>query len=128
MKRKVLRYTGRFFAVIGVLATGFGIWLYATYPKAPDVQTADLNDSVAFMSSEEFGRMFEFHRRQFALDLIEKMREKTFDQLIGMMMTRNPAHRTIARNMREEPYRDEVEGAMFSLMLDKFFEQPEAKQ
>jgi len=80
------------------------------------------------MASEDFNRMFESHRKQYALDLVEKLREKSFDELIALVLSRNPMHRELARNIRNSEFRDEVEGAVFSVMLDKFYEQPEAKR
>jgi hypothetical protein len=128
MSRKVLRWSLWFFAAVGVIAVALGVWLWATYPSRPDVASADLNDSLAFMGSEDFNRMFEFHQRDFALALVEKMREKTFEELIGMMLSRNPVHKAVADNLRHSPFRQEVESALANVMLDKFYEQPESKR
>jgi len=43
MKKKVAQYAYRFFAVVGVLAMGLGIWMYLTYPKAGDIAASDLD-------------------------------------------------------------------------------------
>jgi hypothetical protein len=128
MKQKIAKYASRFFAVVGILATALAVWIYVTYPKAPDVAKADINDSLDFMGSEDFKRMFEFDQRKYALALVEKLREKSFDELIGMMLSRNPAHREIGRNLRDSEFRHEVEAALANVLLDEFYEQPEGKR
>lgn len=128
MKQTFWKYTSKFFTIVGFLALGLGIWLYVTYPKAPDVASGDLDESMAFMGSEEFNQMFEFHRRKYAMEIVDKLGEKSFDELVALVMSRNPVHREVARNIRNSEFRDEIEGAVFRVMLDKFYEQPEAKR
>lgn len=128
MRRDVKRWSTWLGISAGVLAIGFGIWTWLTYPDPPDVATSDVNVSLAFMGSEEYNQMYEFHRRQYALDLVKKMREKSFDELMTLMLSRDPVHREVARNLHDSSFREEVENELFSVLLDKFYEQPDAKR
>lgn len=128
MSRNLMRWSVWFFATVGVIAGGIAIWSWATYPEPPDVASSDVSDSLAFMGSDEFNEMYQFHRRRYAMELVEKLREKSFDELIALVMSRNPAHRSVAKNLRASAFFEEVESALFNVMIDKFYEQPEAKR
>ena len=128
--RRALRISLRLLLCALVLAGGWAGWRWATYPRYPDVATAPVEDSIAFMGSDEFNRMFEWHRRRFALAVAEKMREKTFAQILSMIMSRNPQHEQAGKNVRQldRDARRDIADALTCVFLDKFFEEPAMKQ
>ncbi len=115
-------------AAVVSIALAWGIWLWATYPKAPDVASADLGESMAFMGSDEFNRMFESHRKQFFLDVINKLREKSLGELIAMGMRGEMKDQDLSKNIQGLVQDEEVQGAVLELILDKFYEQPKVQR
>jgi hypothetical protein len=111
-----------------VIGGAWGIWRWATYPKYPDLATATVEEAIAFMGDDEFNRMFEWHRRRYALGVAEKMREKPFAEIMRMMTSRAPEHEAAARNIRRLEARREIGDAFTRVFLDKFFEEPPMKQ
>jgi hypothetical protein len=107
---------------------GWGAWRWWTYPKAPNVKTASLEDCLHFMSTNEFNRMFESDRTRFALATMEKMRERSFGQLLVLIAKPDPDFPNRARNLRQMEERGEVVAAAVRVFLDKFFDEPPAKQ
>jgi len=114
-------------AVVSV-AVSWSLWLWATYPKAPDVASADLGVSMAFMGSDEFNRMFGSHRKQYFLDLINKLREKSMGELIAMGMRDEMKDPDLSKNIQRLAQDEEVQGAVLELILDKFYEQPQVQR
>ena len=115
---------------ISLLATGaWGVHRWATYPDVPDVATADLNESIAFMGTDEFNRLFARHRKAYALAIVNELEKKSFEDLVRLMMDRNGRRLGGAvRNFRDIPGREEIEDAFGRLFLNKFYEMPKLKR
>jgi hypothetical protein len=107
---------------------GWGAWRWWKYPKAPDVKTASLEDCLHFMSTDEFNRMFESDRKRFALASMEKMRERSFGQLLMLIAKPDPDFPNRSRNLRQLEDRGEVVAVAARVFLDKFFDEPPEKQ
>jgi hypothetical protein len=112
-------------AVFVVVAT-WGAIYWARYPKVPDVSKAPLDEAMHFAASDDFNRMAEWHRRRYLLGLVDRMHEKSFADLVSLMMTPDPDRKKQAENANRLTAADkkEVGGAWMRLFLDKFFELP----
>ena len=114
-----------FSAVVLVLAAGvWGAVWWARYPKVPDLARTDFKDAMRFIGTDDFNRMTEAHRKRYAIATAEKLRQKSFRDLVEMSMTPDPGYRKVAENMNRLKDRDEVGGAYMRVFLDKFFELP----
>ena len=105
---------------------GWGIWRWATYPVKPDVAHVDVNESIAFIGTNDFNRLFESDRKKYVLAVIDRLHEKSFPELIALGTFNESHHREAAANVRSLEGREEIEGAMLRLILDKFYEQSPA--
>ncbi len=126
MRRRILRIA--LLAAIALVAGGgiVGLWIWRHYPKAPDVGKVPLKDAIAFMGTGDFNRLFERHRRQFAMAIVNRLRERSFEELVTMMMDQSDidGRKRIADNLRKLPGHEEIGSRMFSIFLDKFYELP----
>ena len=125
--RRWVRFTSA--GLAGAVVVG-AIVFWIMYPSPPDVDKVDASESLAFIGSDEYNKMFEWHRKQFALAVVDKLRDKSFDELIQMMMNggRDPKMRKVGENVRKLEDHDDIGDAVFSMLLDKFYEQPEGKR
>ena len=124
MRRKLIR-SAVLVAAMVVIAAGVwgGVW-WARYPTVPDLARTDAADAIRFIGTDDFNRMTEAHRKRYAIAAAEKLRDKSFQDLVAMSMTPDPSYRRIAENMNRLKDRDAVGGAYMRVFLDKFFELP----
>jgi hypothetical protein len=121
------------FAAVGlvVIAGAWGGIYWARYPKVPDVSKAPLDEVMHFAATDDFNRMAEWHRRRYLLGLASRMHEKSFSDLVAIMMMGGDADRKKQRENEKlltEADRKEVEAAYFRLLLDKFFEMSKSQR
>jgi hypothetical protein len=121
--------------LIACSLAGAGCALWAAcawhrYPKVPDVSAANVNDALAFVAGDDFNRMFQWHRRRFALATVDKLRQRSFDELVWMLLDPgNKEQRTrIARNIRMLSDHEDIHNKVLAIFLDKFYELPKFKQ
>ena len=113
---------------LGALAAGvWGVVWWVRYPKAPDVAKVELTQALDFMGSDDFNRLSEAHRKRYAMQVIEKLREKPFKDLLALAMgsAGNPRRRKAAENVNRLSSRDDKEAlgaAALRVFLDKFYE------
>src|SRR5690348_13104153 len=95
-----------------VVAAGVwgGVW-WARYPKVPDLARTDAGDAIRFIGTDDFNRMTEAHRKRYAVAAAEKLRDKSFQDLVAMSMTPDPSYRRVAENMNRLKDRDAIGGA-----------------
>jgi len=110
------------------IGLGWGIWRWATYPKAPDPRSSDFQTMYNFVAGKEFDRMFESDRRDYVLAMVQRLGEKPFEELVAMMMQRDPSRREVSEKIRKLPGHEQIEGAFLGVFLDKFYEMPQAKR
>jgi hypothetical protein len=124
MSRRPIRLALLALTVPVLAAAVWGAVWWARYPKAPDVTKADPKDAIAFLGTEDFNRLTESHRKRYVLAVAERMREKSFPDLIAMMTAAatDPSARKAAENVNKLKDREEVGGAFMRVFLDKFFE------
>jgi len=115
-------------AVMLAIGLGWGIWRWATYPKAPDPSTSNFETMYNFVAGKDFDRMFESDRQAYVLAMVERLRDKPFEQLVAMAMKRDPNYRVVGKKIRDLSGHQQIEGAFLSVFLDKFYELPEAKR
>lgn len=117
-------------AALALLAgASWGVWRWVTYPEKPNLAAVSVDDAIAFIGTEDFGRLFESDRKQYCLDVVEKMREKSFPELVGMLsLGKGGDRRRAAANIRSLEEREVIEGAMLRLILDKFYEETPEKR
>ena len=130
-RRRSVRFAS-FAAAIVVLAAGaWGGIYWARYPKVPDISKVPLDEAMHFAATDDFNRMAEWHRKRYLLGLANRMHEKSFADLVAMMMMGGNADRKKQKENEQllaEADRKEVEAAYFRLMLDKFFEMSKAQR
>jgi hypothetical protein len=126
--RKPLRVATRVLLIALAVVACWGAWRWATYPSYPDAAAVPVEESIAFMGTDGFNRMFEWHRRRYALAVAEKMRENSFADILRMILERDPQREQAGRNVRALESRREIGDAFMRVFLDKFFEEPAMKQ
>lgn len=124
----LLKWFGPPVALVLAVGLGWGIWRWATYPKAPDPSTSNFETMYHFVAGKDFDRMFESDRRAYVLAMAQRLRDKPFEELVAMAMKRDPSRREVAEKINHLPGREQIEGAFLSVFLDKFYEMPEAKR
>ena len=76
--------------ILAALVLGaWGIRWWATYPRHPDLAKTPVDQAVAFVGTDDFNKMSPSRRRQYCLDVAEKLRERTFPELLSMVAARN---------------------------------------
>lgn len=105
------------------------VW-WIRYPHAPNVKEAPLADCEAFMGSNDFNGMTHRDRLRFGLGVVDKLRDKSFAELIAYSIQKDPARKAASDNMGklDKDERDRYMGAFMQLFLTKFYEQPAAKR
>ena len=121
---------GRFalYAVIGLIAAAGvagGIY-WARYPKVPDLSKAPLDEAMRFTATDDFNRMAAWHRKRYLLGLVNRMHEKSFADLVSMMMGQDEDRKKQMQNMNllSDADKKEIGSAWMRLFLDKFFDMP----
>src|SRR5436190_10244431 len=115
-------------ALASIAGGVWGVQRWRSYPKVPDVKTAKLDDALAFIGTEDFNRMFESHRRRYAIAVAERMREKSFGEILTIFIRNDPGREQRWRNLRAIPDHEKINDAYVRLFLDKFFEESPARQ
>ena len=126
MSRRGVRIALLGLAVLLLAAAAWGAVWWARYPRTPDVSKADPQEAMAFLGTDDFNRLTESHRKRYVLAVTERMREKSFPDLIAMMTAAatDPSARKAAENVNKLKDREEIGGAFMRVFLDKFFELP----
>ena len=78
-----------------VLGGGWGAWRWITYPRAPDVRTADFTTVIGFMGTSDFGRMFKSSRASYASAVADRMFAMTLEKFYALP----PSARTLLLEM-----------------------------
>ena len=131
MKKWIARIS---LAVLAILLIGGATWgtrEWIRYPKKPDISKVKVEDAIAFIGTDDFNRLYERDRKRYAMAAANRLREKSFAELVDMMV--NPANSTddrrrIAENLRKLPGNEEVTSVMMSIFLDKFYQQNETQR
>jgi len=127
--RRVLKISlATLISIVIMLASGWGIHRYFTYPNAPDVKTAKLDDAVAFMSTDEFNRMLQRDRKRYAMGVVERMREQPFKDLVSSVMKPDPTRKQMAENVKKIDGHEEIGQALYAMFLDRFYQEPPAQR
>lgn len=129
-RRRLLRFALVAAAsLILAAATAGGIY-WARYPRVPDVSKAPLDEAMHFTATDEFNRMAAWHRKRYMLGLVNRMHEKSFPDLVSMMMSPDPDRKKQMQNMNllSDADKKEIGGAWMRLFLDKFFEQSKTQR
>jgi hypothetical protein len=112
------------------LGGAWGAWVSYRYPTVPDLVRVDLKDAFVFMGTDDFQRMFESHRRRYALALADRLRDKSLEELL--IMTHDPrdleARRRIVASIRHLPNSEEFSFKAMGIIADKLYQQPEIKR
>ncbi|MCC6423579.1 MAG: hypothetical protein IT447_08890 [Phycisphaerales bacterium] len=127
-RKFLLKWIAPPMALFLAVGLGWGVWRWATYPKAPDPKSSNFETMFNFVSGKDFDRMFESDRRQYVLAMVEKLRQKPFEELVALGMKRDPNYRVVGKKIRGMDDHEQIESAFLSLFLDKFYEMPEAKR
>lgn len=120
-RRTVGRGVAGLSAVVLIAIAGWGSYRWFTYPKVPDVRRVDLAAAINFMGSDDFNRMLERHRLQYALAVVDRLGQSSFPQLLQMMVTRDANRTQIARNIRAVKGYDQIGSKMFAIFLEKYY-------
>lgn len=124
----LLRWIAPPVALALAVGLGWGIWRWATYPKPPDPHHSDFQTMYNFVASKDFDRMFESDQQRYVLAMVERLRDKPFEELVAMGMQRDPSRKDVAAKIHRLPNNEQIDGAFLSVFLDKFYEMPEAKR
>jgi hypothetical protein len=112
-------------ALIVVTLTGgtFGAVWWVRSPKVPNVSKVSFNDAAQFIATDDFNRLSESRRKAYVLSVIEKLREKKFQDFVGMAMTRDPNRELMAKNVERlsKDAKEDIGGAFMRVFLDKFY-------
>lgn len=122
-RRRLLLRVSTVLLTLAVVTGGvWGAIAWARYPKVPDVAKADLNETIQFIGTDDFNRMTESHRKKYMLGLTDRLREKSFQDLLALMMNVGPKGRKAAENVNKMRDKEEIGSAFFRVFLDKFYE------
>ena len=111
--------------LVGALIAGAIVALRASAePEHPDPATAVLEKAVGFVGTDDFNRLSPARRTEYCLAVAERLRERSFSQLLAMVAARNTDHRRVAQNVKKSGGQDEIEAAVLRVMMDKFYEEP----
>jgi len=108
-------------ALVAIGAATYGAWLWVHYPTPPDVQKLSIDQALAFMSSDEFNRLRASQRKAFAIAVADKMREKSFGEILWMMSRNDPRREQRFKNLRAIPDHEDVGAAYVRVFLDRFY-------
>lgn len=129
--RPILFTTLRVTLLVSIVGGGGWLaWWWARYPKAPNLQEAPLADCTAFMGSSDFNRMTHRDRTRFALGIVDKLKDKSFADLVATGMQKDPTRKAAAENVNklDKDERDRIGSAFMQLFLDKFYQQSATKR
>jgi hypothetical protein len=85
-RRLILRYAIMVAVVLAIGGTVWGVVAWARYPKVPNVAKVDVNEAIAFVGTDDFNRMTESHRKSYLLGIADRLKEKTFPELLELML------------------------------------------
>lgn len=98
-------------------------------PKGPDLASASDKDLRKFMASDDFNKLFQYQRQRYLQAYIDRQKEKSFGELIKVMMQNfndRDSSRAFMKNLQQIDNHDEIPAQMVDPVLDKFYEQDEA--
>lgn len=112
--------------MLGTLVILIGVvWAaiaWARYPKTPNVKSVDVREAIAFIGTDDFNKLTESHRRKYCLAIADRLKEKTFPELLELAIAPGGDRRAMQRNIEKLKDKDEIGGAFMRVGLDKFFE------
>jgi hypothetical protein len=129
-RRRWLAISSKFLAMLLILALVRLGWWWLRYPHAPNVKEAPLADCSAFMGSSEFNRMTHRDRTRFVMGTVDKLRDKSFSEIVALSMKGDPARKAAADNVKEltKDEQKQIGSAFLDLFLTKFYEQDASKR
>lgn len=110
--------------LLAVLAGGVVVWRAVAEPPHPDPATTALDQAVAFVGTDDFNRLSAARRTDYCLAVAERLRERSFPQLLSMVAARNTDYKRVADNVHLSGGREDIEAAVIRVMMDKFYEEP----
>jgi hypothetical protein len=127
---KLLVVTRNILIVASVIAVAWLGWWWIRYPHVPDVSKTSLDDCNAFMASDDFNRLTHRDRMRFAMATIDKLKEKSFAEIVAMGMKSGGARKASANNVKQLDKADQerIGGAFLDMFLTKFYQQDAAKR
>jgi hypothetical protein len=116
--------------VVLAIAVAWLGWWWIRYPHVPNVKEAPMADCVAFMGGKDFNRMTHHDRVRFSLGVVDKLKDKSFSDLVAMSMQRDDARKAAAENVRQldKSEQEQIGSAFMTLFLAKFYQQDAAKR
>jgi hypothetical protein len=113
-----------------VIGLAWLAWWWIRYPHVPNVKNTSLADCSAFMGSDDFNRMTHRDRTRFALATIDKLRDKSFADLVAMGIKRDASRNSAAMNVKQltKAEQERIGSAFLDLFLTKFYQQDAAKR
>jgi hypothetical protein len=114
--------------LVFLLLAGRAFHRWATYPQVPDVASADLDSAISFIGTDDFNRMGNGHRLEYALAVVDRLGQASFADLAKLMFRRDENRARIASNIRGIEGHDQVGSRMFALFLEKYYDQSPAER
>ena len=72
-RRRITRAILVLLLAAAVTSGAWGAWRWFTYPRAPDVRTADLSTVIGFMAGSDFNRMFRSSRVDYVRGVCDRL-------------------------------------------------------
>jgi len=116
--------------VVLALALAWLGWWWIRYPHVPNVKDAPMADCVAFMGGKDFNRMTHRDRMRFSLGVVDKLKDKSFADLVAMSLQRDDSRKAASENVRQldKNEQEQIGSAFMTLFLTKFYQQDAAKR
>ena len=105
-----------------------GVLMWIRYPRPPDIRKLSIDQVLAYMASDDFNNLRASQRRAFAIASAEKMRQKSFGEILWMMARPDPQREKRFANLRKIPDREEIGAAYIRVFLESFYREPPVKQ
>src|SRR5438094_9737337 len=88
-------------SLVSLITIGIVFWI--RYPKPPDIRKLTIDQTLAYMASDDFNKLTASQRRKFAIASAEKMREKSFGEILWMLARPDPQREKRFANLRKIP-------------------------
>lgn len=108
------------------------VW-WIRYPSVPDPSKMDAVDALNFIATDDFNKMTESHRKEYAIASIERLREKPFKDIVSMAMGGKEGEKRLAdrkaiganiMKLEQDADKKEIGSAALRVFLDKFYDLP----
>jgi hypothetical protein len=109
-----------------LLLSAYAARIWLLYPKPPDINKALLSECLIFASGDEFNRMFESHRRQYANALYARIAKLPLLEIGHLILDDATRWRILKfqQNLRRLPNSSAIEDHFYCLCLDRFYALP----